>query len=116
MPSLSLSFLDTNEWLFRQPDLAPRQGSSLLLLLFGFLKGGRWGNLLSCETFPPETGIMARTITQGNISSSMTMINTEHHCQVTLHVFTSYKGRVHAIMPSDKDSEAQGVEMTCPSF
>ena len=72
--------------------------------------------MLSCETFPPETGIMARTITQGNISSSMTMINTEHHCQVTLHVFTSFKGRVHAIMPSDKDSEAQGVEMTCPSF
>ena len=42
MPSLSLRFLDTNQWLFRRPDLAQRQGGSLLLLLFGFLKGGRW--------------------------------------------------------------------------
>lgn len=72
--------------------------------------------MLSCETFPPETGRMARAITQGNISSSVTMINTEHHCQVALRVFTSFKGSVHAIMPSDRDSEAQGVEMTCPSF
>ena len=72
--------------------------------------------MLSCETFPPEIGIMARTITQGNVSSNVTMINTEHHCQVAPRVFTSFKGRVHAIMPSDKDSEAQGVEMTRPSF
>ena len=64
------------------------------------------GSLLSCETFPPETGRMARAVTQGNISISVTRINTEHHCRVALRVFTSFKGRC---MPLCRQTRTAGL-------